>query len=97
MNSTEKIVVANTNEDWWSLNECFFLSVSNETYEKMSNNYQSKWWRYFDGDYEGIKESDILFEANAQNFLLFLDKKVKSLIEENDSLKKQIEELSPND
>ncbi len=34
----------------------------------MSNDYQSKWWRYFDGDYEGIKESDILFEANAQNF-----------------------------
>ncbi len=25
MNSTEKIVVANTNEDWWSLNECFFF------------------------------------------------------------------------
>jgi len=96
MNISGKVVVANGNEDWWRVEDCFLLQVSNESYEKMCDDYQSKWWRYFDGDYEGIEKSDILFEVNVQDYISNVVKKLQMLREENDSLKKQIEELSHN-
>ena len=91
-----KVVVANTCEDWWSVEDCVLLQVTNMAYEKMRDDYESKWWRYFDGDYEGIEESDILSETNLQDYILRMMTKSQKLKDEIIVLKKQIEQLSRN-
>jgi len=46
-------IVVNTLEDWWRLEQCFIVQVSEDDFEQMSENYDGKWWRY---DYEFISE-----------------------------------------
>lgn len=90
---TGKVIIANKFEDWWEVEDCFLLQISDKSYEKICDNYESKWWRYFDDGC--IEESDIMLDVNLEDYIKSVSKKVRELTEENDSLKKQIEELSP--
>lgn len=50
LNDMVEIVVAHDYEDWWRLKDCQFLFVRPGTTELMGEDYQSKWWRYFEGE-----------------------------------------------
>jgi len=88
-NANDKILlVAHDCEDWWDLNECSFLTVTKKTRDKMSKDYQSKWWRYFDGsDCTEISENELLDTKNAIEF-------INGLIIENYELRQQLERVS---
>ena len=45
-----EIVVAHDYEDWWRLKDCQLLFVRKGTTVLMGEDYQSKWWRYFEGE-----------------------------------------------
>ena len=88
-NANDKILlVAHECEDWWDLRECNFLTVTEETRDKMGQDYQSKWWRYFDGsDDTEISTDELLDEENAVEFIM-------TLIQENNELRQQLEKVS---
>jgi hypothetical protein len=69
------VMVGNYFGDWWDLRACTFLFVSDKTSKEMSEDYDFKWWRYFEDNNEKLIDE------------IYAPKYISELIKENNEMR----------